>query len=72
MDEPVTVYVKEACPYSRSLIRKLAHDGVRYVAYDVQQDAGRLAEMLAVNGGRRAVPTIVWPDEGVEVGFGGT
>jgi glutaredoxin len=72
MDELVKVYMKEACPYSRGLIRKLKHDGVSYVTYDVQEDRVRLAEMLAVNGGRRAVPTIVWPDKGVEVGFRGT
>jgi hypothetical protein len=38
----------------------------------VQRDAARLAEMLALNGGRRAVPTIIWPEKGVEVGFRGT
>lgn len=68
----VTVYVKESCPYSRGLIRKLEHDGVDYVRYDVDRDAARLAEMLAINGGRRAVPTIVWPNKGVDVGFHGT
>ncbi len=68
----VTVYMKESCPYSRGLIRKLEHDGVDYVRHDVDRDAARLAEMLALNGGRRAVPTVVWPDKGVEVGFHGT
>ena len=63
MDEPVKLYTKEACPYSRGLIRKLEHDGVRYVTYDVQRDGVRLAEMLALNGGRRAVPTIIWPEK---------
>ena len=72
MTEPVHVYLKETCPYSRALIRKLEHDDVPYVAHDVLKDPARLREMLALNGGRRAVPTIVWPDEGVEVGFRGT
>jgi glutaredoxin len=72
MTEPVEVYVKEACPYSRGLLRKLEHDGASFVAHDVVKDPPRLREMLAHNGGRREVPTIVWPDGGVEVGFRGT
>lgn len=72
MSEPVKVFVKETCPYSRALIRKLEHDGVEYVKYDVEQNTVGLDEMLALNGGQRAVPTIVWPEKGVEVGFQGT
>jgi glutaredoxin len=69
--ECVTVYMKESCPYSRELIRKLEHDGVDYVRYDVDEDLVRLEEMLGLNGGRRVVPTVVWPDKGVEIGFRG-
>jgi glutaredoxin len=69
--ECVTIYVKEACPYSQALIHKLEQDGVDYVRYDVDRDGARLQEMLALNGGQRAVPTVVWPDRGVEVGFHG-
>ena len=72
MTKPVEVYVKEACPYSRGLLRKLEHDGVFFVAHDVVKDTFRLQEMLALNGGRRQVPTIVWPGRGIEVGFRGT
>lgn len=72
MTKPVEVYMKATCPYSRALMHKLEHDGTPYVAYDVKQDPARLQEMLTLNGGRRAVPTVVWPDKGVEVGFHGT
>jgi len=72
MAELVQVYLKDTCPYSRALIRKLEHDGTPYAAHDVLKEPARLREMLALNGGRRAVPTIVWPDENVEVGFRGT
>ena len=72
MNEPLKEYMKETCPYSRGLIRKLEHDGVDYVKYDVQQAATRLEEMLALNGGRRAVPTVIRPNKGVEVGLHGT
>jgi glutaredoxin len=65
------LYIKAACPYSRGLVRKLEHDGVPYAAYDVEKDPTRLQEMLTHNGRRRAVPTIIWPDGNVEVGFHG-
>jgi glutaredoxin len=69
--ETAKLYVKQTCPYSRGLVRKLEHDGVSYATFDVERDPARLQEMLALNGGRRAVPTIVWPDGSVEVGFRG-
>ncbi|HIQ04524.1 MAG TPA: glutaredoxin family protein [Anaerolineae bacterium] len=70
--KPVEIYSKEGCPYTGGLKRKLEHDGLAYVAYDVLREPARMQEMLLLNGGRRAVPTIVWPDKGVEVGFHGT
>lgn len=70
--KPVEIYSKQGCPYTRGLIRKLEHDGLSYITHDVLKDPIRMQEMLALNGRRRAVPTIVWPDEGVEVGFHGT
>jgi glutaredoxin len=71
MTKPVQVYIKATCPYSQALIRQLEQDGTPHVVYDVKQDPARLEEMLALNGGQRAVPTIVWPENGVEVGFHG-
>lgn len=70
--KPVEIYSKEGCPYTRALKRKLDHDGVTYVVYDVQKDAAKMYEMLLLNGGQGKVPTIVWPDKRVEVGFNGT
>ena len=69
--ETAKLYVKQTCPYSRGLVRKLEHDGVSYITYDVEKDPAHLREMLMLNSGRRAVPTIVWPDGSVEVGFHG-
>lgn len=68
----VEIYTKEGCPYTWALKRKLEHDGLSYVTQDVLTDPTRMQEMLALNGQRREVPTIVWPDKGVEVGFHGT
>ncbi len=70
--ELIEVYGTRACPYTRALLRRLDNERREYVSYDVQKERHRLEAMLALNGGRREVPTIVWPDKGVEVGFHGT
>lgn len=72
MAEQIEVYGTQACPYTRGLLRKLDNEGQEYVSYDVHAEPDRLQEMLGLNGGRREVPTIVWPDRGVEIGFHGT
>jgi glutaredoxin len=72
MMKPVEIYTKEGCPYTRGLKRKLEHDGLSYVTYDVLKDPTWMQKMLALNEQQREVPTIVWPDKGVEVGFHGT
>lgn len=72
MSEPIKVYGKRGCPYTRALLRKLDNDNRPHVSYDVEQEPRRLHEMLMLNGGRGEVPTIVSPEKGVEVGFHGT
>lgn len=72
MAETIEVYGKRGCPHTRALLRKLDRDERDYVSYDVEQEPRRLQEMLMLNQGRGEVPTIVWPDKGVEVGFHGT
>ncbi len=72
MADQIEVYGTRACPYTRALLRKLDHEDRDYVSYYVEEHPRRLHEMLMLNGGRGEVPTIVWPDKGVEVGFHGT
>jgi glutaredoxin len=72
MPEPIKVYGKRGCPHTRALLRKLDREDRAYVSYEVRREPRRLQEMLMLNGGRGEVPTIVWPDKGVEVGFHGT
>jgi glutaredoxin len=67
----IEVFEKAGCPYSRALKRKLARDKVPYVEHDVERDPATLRRMLELNGGRRAVPTIVAGGE-VQVGFHGS
>ncbi len=72
MSAAIEVYGKRGCPYTQALLRKLDNEGCDYVSYNVEQEPRRLQEMLMLNGGRGEVPTIVWPDKGVEIGFHGT
>jgi glutaredoxin 3 len=67
---PVEIYSKPTCPYTRSLKRKLEHDRVIYVEYDVQSDPAKLKLMLELNGGQRNVPTVRQGDQ-ITVGFHG-
>ena len=72
MTTPVKIYTKEGCPFTRGLQRRLEQDGLPYVTCDVLRDPAQMQEMLSLNGGRRAVPTSVWPDGDVQVGFQGS
>ncbi|MBC7261505.1 MAG: hypothetical protein H5T63_05785 [Chloroflexi bacterium] len=65
------MFTKAGCPYTRALKRKLEHDGMSFVEYDVLQDAAMLQRMLALNGGQRKVPTIVMGEK-VIIGFHGS
>jgi glutaredoxin len=70
-DKPaVEIFSKPTCPYTRGLRRKLEHDRVTYVEYDVQSDPAKLRLMLELNGGQRNVPTVRQGDQ-VTVGFHG-
>ncbi|HSJ54003.1 MAG TPA: glutaredoxin family protein [Anaerolineae bacterium] len=66
----ITIYTKPGCPYCAAAREDFRQRGVTYVEHDVQSDAAALGRMLALNGGRRNVPTIV-EGERVTVGFGG-
>ncbi len=65
-----TIYTKPGCPYCTAARDDLQRRGVRYAELNVQADPAALQAMLALNGGRRQVPTIVEADR-VTVGFGG-
>lgn len=66
----VTIFVKPGCPHCAGLKDDLRRRGVRYVEHNVLADADALRRMLALNGGRRHVPTLV-EGEQVTVGFDG-
>jgi len=51
VSEPIKVYGKRGCPYTRALLRRLDHEDRSYVPYDVENEPRRLHEMLMLNGG---------------------
>ncbi len=54
----VTVYTLPYCRHCRTLIDQLNERGVLYQEIDVVQTPGAAEQMLALNEGRRAAPTI--------------
>ena len=67
----VTIYTKPGCPHCRAAKEDLRRRAITYTEHNVQADVVALRQMLAVNGNRRQVPTLVEGDR-VTVGFGGT
>jgi glutaredoxin 3 len=70
MVSEVTIYTKPGCPYCRAAKDDLRRRAIAYTEHNVQADAAALRQMLALNGNRRQVPTLV-EGERVSVGFGG-
>lgn len=66
----VTLYTKPGCPYCAAARDDLQQRGIGYSEHNVQADPAALRQMLALNGNRRQVPTIVQGDH-VTVGFHG-
>ncbi len=66
----VEIFTKPGCPHCHGLKHRLEHEGMPFIEYDVQSDPTALQRMLALNGGRRHVPTIVMGGQ-VTVGFHG-
>lgn len=66
----VEIFTKPGCPYCAAAKDDLRQRGLHYTEYNVQGDAAALERMLALNGGRRHVPTMVEGDR-VSVGFHG-
>ena len=71
MEDEVTVYGKDSCPYAVKACEVYGRRNVDFTYFDVSKDHAALGEMLALTGGDRRVPVIVQGKE-VKIGFGGT
>lgn len=71
MREPVVIYGKDDCPYTRAAREDYQGRGVPVTYHDVTRDPAAMQAFLALSGGERRVPLIV--DRGrVSAGFGGS
>lgn len=71
MSEEVVVFAKPGCPFCAAAKENLRRRGVDFSEHNVLADADALRRMLALNGGKYAVPTILYRGR-VTVGFGGS
>jgi mycoredoxin len=68
MNEPkndtrrLKIYTTRLCGDCRMAKAVLHQAGVDYEEFDIDRDPAAVATVLAINGGTRAVPTIVMPD----------
>lgn len=67
----VQIYGKNSCPYTAAAVDAFKAKGADVEYINVKQDPAALERMLALSGGRRAVPVIV-EDGAVTIGYGGT
>jgi glutaredoxin len=71
MREPVVIYGKDDCPYTRAARDDYQARGVPVTYLDVTRDQVAMRAFLELTGGERQVPLIV--DRGrISAGFGGS
>ncbi len=63
------MYVKPRCPYCQAAREHLAAEGERVEERDATQNADWKAELMGYTNGRGIVPTIIWDDGQLQVGF---
>ena len=68
----VIIYGKDSCPYTLAAREDFERRKIPVTYVNVKKDATKLARMLELSKGRRAVPVIVDADGTVTIGFGGT
>jgi glutaredoxin 3 len=67
----VVLFGASGCPYTSELREHLLWTGVDFVEYDVEVDAEARARLVALTGGRAAVPVLVEDGRVTEIGWRG-
>lgn len=65
------LYGSSSCPYTAELREQLAWDGREFADYDVEADAAAWARLVALTGGRAAVPVLVEDGRVTQIGWQG-
>jgi len=68
---PLELFGATECPYTSELREHLVWNRVDFVEYDVETDAVARARLLALTGGRPAVPVLVEDGRVKEIGWRG-
>jgi mycoredoxin len=58
----LTMYTTSWCGYCTRLKAMLKRDGIDYTEVDIEREPSAADLVMAVNGGNRTVPTVVFPD----------
>jgi glutaredoxin len=60
-----------SCPFTQEMRAWLEWKGLEYKEYDVETDREARARMIAISGGRRAVPILAENGDVVQIGWQG-
>jgi mycoredoxin len=71
MATKVELYGTQGCPFTGELREHLLWEDADFEEHDVESDPEALARMLALTGGRRAVPVLVEDGEVKQIGWQG-
>ena len=58
----LTMYTTDWCGYCVRLKDGLEREGIRYEEVNIEHEPDAAELVMAVNGGNRTVPTVVFPD----------
>lgn len=58
----LTMYTTTWCGFCARLKHGLDRAGITYEEIDIERDPSAADRVMAVNGGNRTVPTVVFPD----------
>jgi mycoredoxin len=71
MTARLELFGSAACPFTAELREQLEWDGREFEDRDVETDAAAFARMVALTGGRTAVPVLVEDGRVIQVGWQG-
>jgi glutaredoxin len=67
----VELYGMQGCPYTADMREHLLWNGVEFTEFDVEADQAARARLVALTGGRSAVPVLVENGRVTEIGWRG-